>query len=331
MSLIEQAAKRLEQLQKAGVEVPGIEKPAAAHGPSTPDAAMRVVDERGAQSGGPAAARPATRPAATPADRPSTRSKRTIIDLERLSATGFVTPDNATSQLASEYRLIKRPLLDNVAGRSAAPVAKANMIMVTSAVPGEGKTFTSINLAMSMALELDHTVLLVDADVTRPNVMASLGLPESKGLMDVLLSPKLDLSEVLLRTNVEKLTLLPAGSGDTRATELLASESMVNLVNEIANRYRDRIVIFDAPPLLATTESRVLAKHMGQVIVVVEADRTTQGTLTDALETIKSCPVVATVLNKASRSDVGGYGYGYGYGYGSADRSGSRKSKKAKA
>jgi receptor protein-tyrosine kinase len=203
------------------------------------------------------------------------------------------------------------------------------MIMVTSALPGEGKTFTSINLAMSIALELDHTVLLVDADVTRPNVMASLGLPEAKGLLDVLVDRNVQLSDVMLRTNIEKLSLLPAGSGHARATELLASEVMVNLVEDMASRYKDRIVIFDAPPLLATTESRVLATHMGQVVVVVEADRTTHGTLADALDTVKSCPVVATVLNKASRSDVGPYGYGYGYGYGSRSGSGKRKTAKA--
>jgi receptor protein-tyrosine kinase len=328
MSLIEQAAKRLEQLQKTGVEIPGGAKPAGEPGNATPDGAMQALAEQRGQPSG-AASVPASRQASAKPERSAARSKRTIIDLERLSDAGFVTPADATSQLASEYRLIKRPLLDNVAGRSAAPVAKANMIMVTSAVPGEGKTFTSINLAMSIALELDHTVLLVDADVTRPNVMASLGLPEANGLMDVLIDAKRDLSEVLLRTNVEKLTLLPAGSGDARATELLASESMVNLVNDIANRYRDRIVIFDAPPLLATTESRVLAKHMGQVVVVVEADRTPHGTLSDALDALKSCPVVATVLNKASRSDVGAYGYGYGYGYGSRSGSGTRDTAKA--
>jgi exopolysaccharide/PEP-CTERM locus tyrosine autokinase len=329
MSLIEQAAKRLEQLQRAGVEVPGhhpaIEKTpqeSAAATASTTEAAVRALEER-QETASPLIKQ--ARPAPAETGRADTRSKRISIDVERLGARGFVTPNDATSQLASEYRLIKRPLLENINGRSATPVAKANMIMITSAMPGEGKTFTSINLAMSMAFEIDHTVLLVDADVTRPNVMASLGLDEAPGLMDVLLNPKLDLADVLQLTNVEKLTLLPAGSSHARATELLASEIMVNLVNDLATRYPDRIVIFDAPPLLATTESRVLARHMGQVVVVVEADHTTHGTLNDALETVKSCPVVATVLNKAARSDVGGYGYGYGYGSGSRSGSGQRR------
>jgi receptor protein-tyrosine kinase len=178
---------------------------------------------------------------------------------------------------------------------------------------------------MSIALELDSTVLLVDADVSRPSVMAQLGLRESRGLMDVLIDPSIDVADVLLRTNVGKLSLLPAGSSDARSTELLASDAMARLVDELASRYQDRILVFDAPPLLATTEARVLAKHMGQIVVVVEADRTTHGALHDALDTVKSCPVVATVLNKAMRSDLGSYAssyYGYGYGYGAGDRSG---------
>jgi receptor protein-tyrosine kinase len=251
------------------------------------------------------------------------QSKRVEIDLERLRAAGYITADNATSPIATEYRVIKRPLLDNIRGRGAAEVAHARVIMVTSALPGEGKTFTSVNLAMSIALELDSRVLLVDADVTRPSVMAQLGLRESRGLMDALIDPNADLSAMLLRTNVEKLSLLPAGSADARSTELLASDSMARFVGELAGRYRDRILLFDAPPLLATTEARVLAKHMGQIVVVVEADRTTHGALRDALETVRGCPVVATLLNKATRSDLGTYAsayYGYGYGYGATDR-----------
>jgi receptor protein-tyrosine kinase len=120
---------------------------------------------------------------------------------------------------------------------------------------------------------------------------------------------------VLLRTNVEKLSLLPAGSPQTRATELLASQSMANLVEELSSRYSDRIILFDAPPLLPTTESRVLATHMGQIVLVVAADSTTQGAIRQAMATIQSCPIVMPVLNKAIRSEVGSY-YGYrSYGY----------------
>jgi receptor protein-tyrosine kinase len=226
-----------------------------------------------------------------------------------------VTPNAARSQIADEFRVVKRPLLDNVRGKAGAAERGSNLIMVTSSLPGEGKTFTAINLAMSIAMELDNTVLLVDADVARPSLLSTLGLPPSPGLMDLLTDPTVSFSDVLLRTNVEKLSLLPAGSPQTRATELLASQSMANLVEELSSRYSDRIILFDAPPLLPTTESRVLATHMGQIVLVVAADSTTQGAIRQAMATIQSCPIVMPVLNKAIRSEVGSY-YGYrSYGY----------------
>jgi receptor protein-tyrosine kinase len=223
---------------------------------------------------------------------------------------GYLTPETPRALIADEFRVIKRPLLDNVHGRSGPAMSRANLIMITSSLPGEGKTFVSVNLAISLAMELDKTVLLVDADVSRPSVLKRLGLAPSPGLLDVLNNPSLQLAEVMMRTNVEKLTLLPSGKANARATELLASDSMDRLLDELATRYADRIVIFDAPPLLPSTESRVLATYMGQVVVVVEADRTPQKTLSQALATIESCPVVLPLLNKIGRSEVAAY-YGY--------------------
>jgi exopolysaccharide/PEP-CTERM locus tyrosine autokinase len=199
-------------------------------------------------------------------------------------------------------------------GRGAAPVKHGNLIMVTSALPGEGKTFTAINLAMSIAAELDNTVMLVDADVARPSVLRTLGLPAGPGLLDVL-EHQVDMSSVLLRTNIEKLTVLPSGDPHPRATELLASDAMRDLLDDMATRYADRIIIFDSPPLLLTTEARVLATHMGQIVVVVQAERTLQNDVQHALATIESCPVKMMVLNKAQSETAGRYGYGYGYGY----------------
>jgi receptor protein-tyrosine kinase len=228
---------------------------------------------------------------------------------------GYLTPELPRAQIADEFRVIKRPLLMNVAGKSAAPVDRANLIMVTSSLPGEGKTFVTVNLAISMAMEMDKHVLLVDADVSRPAVLPRLGLPQSRGLLDVLVDPSLPLSDVMLRTNIDGLSLLPAGAPRGQATELLASNGMTRLLEEMATRYADRILIFDAPPLLPSTESRVLATHMGQVIVVVEAERTPQKTVMQAMSTLDTCPVVMTLLNKASHSEVGFY---YGY-YGPVD------------
>lgn len=223
---------------------------------------------------------------------------------------GYLTPETPRAQIADEFRVIKRPLLVNVNGKAAPPMARSNLIMVTSSLPGEGKTFVSVNLAISLAMELDKTVLLVDADVSRPSVLKRLGLPPSPGLLDILTNPSLQVADVMMRTNIDKLTLLPSGNANGRATELLASDAMDRLLDELATRYSDRIVVFDAPPLLPSTESRVLATYMGQVVIVVEADRTPQKSLSQALSTIDSCPVVLPLLNKIGRSEVGTY-YGY--------------------
>ncbi|MGH6612352.1 MAG: AAA family ATPase, partial [Burkholderiaceae bacterium] len=182
-----------------------------------------------------------------------------------------------------------------------------NRVMVTSALPREGKTFVAVNLALSMAMERDTTVLLVDADATRPAVLERLGLPPLKGMLDVLSEPNMDVETVLLRTNVEGLSILPAGTLHAQATEMLASRRMNALVNKLSSRFPNRILLFDAPPLLGSTESRVLAAHMGQIVLVIEADRTPQKTVLEALETIEECPVVMTLLNKASSSEAGSY------------------------
>jgi exopolysaccharide/PEP-CTERM locus tyrosine autokinase len=247
---------------------------------------------------------------------PQASSQQVEIDLHKLAAAGFLIPDRPRSTIADEFRVIKRPLLANASGRSAAPIRNANLIMVTSALPGEGKSFTALNLAMSIATELDRTVLLVDADVARPSLASLMGLKEHKGLLDVLEDSSLQLSDVLLRTNVEKLNLLMAGRSHPHATELLASETMACLLDEMSKRYADRIIIFDSPPLLVTTESRVLATHMGQIVFVVQAEESLQSAVMEALATIEACPVKAIVLNQARNIDPVIYGYGSGYGYG---------------
>jgi exopolysaccharide/PEP-CTERM locus tyrosine autokinase len=317
-SLIEKAAQRLDQLRQAGVVVSDA-SPAAVSAPVSPGARQEPV-------------MPAQEVAAPGADAESrVLSKRVEIDLERLHAAGFVTPHAQRSLAADEFRVIKRPLLDNASGKGAAPVANGNLIMVTSAMPAEGKSFMAINLAISMAMELDYRVLLVDADVAKPSLMKTLGLPPGPGLLDLLLNPDADMADVMLRTNVEKLTLLPSGSQHPRATELLASDAMTSLVEEIGRRYEDRIIIFDSPPLLLTTESRVLATHMGQIVMVVQAEKTLQSQVRHALSTIEGCPVKLLVLNQARGGDQAAYGYGYGYGYGQEARPAKSKGKKEKA
>lgn len=246
---------------------------------------------------------------------PEASSRLANINLAKLRLAGMITPDGETTQISEEFRLIKRPLIQNAFNRGAAPVKNGNLIMVTSSFPGEGKSFCAINLAMSIAMERDYTVLLVDADVAKPSIPNYLGIKAEKGLMDLLLDDRLQLSDVLIKTNVEKLTILPAGRGHRYATEFLASDGMSRLLQDMAQRYPERIVIFDSPPLMATSESRVLATHMGQIVMVVEAERTTHEALKEALHQIESCDVIGLLLNKGNTLHGMDYYGSYG-GYG---------------
>jgi len=291
-SLIEQAANRLEQLRQAGADVPA--KPAAAAALVHTSAAVFPTPDAPAPS----------------------QSRQIVINMDVLVASGIVSPNAPRSQIADQFRVIKRPLIKNAMGKGASVLAHGNLIMITSAMPGEGKTFTAINLAMSIATELDNTVMLVDADVARPSMLRMLGLANGPGLLDLIVDESKDLSSFLLKTNIEKLTILPSGTPHPRATELLASDAMAHLLEDMATRYADRIIVFDSPPLLPTTESRVLATHMGQIVVVVQAGKTLQSEVKQALAAIEACPVKLMLLNKASTIFEGGYGYGYWYGYG---------------
>ena len=250
-------------------------------------------------------------------------SKQIQIDLERLASLGYVTPDTEKTMLAEEFRVIKRPLITNVTAADAQDRHR-NLIMVTSALPAEGKSFCALNLALSIAMERDTTVMLVDADVAKPSVLNNLGLRAERGLMDMLLDPNFQVGDVLLKTNIDKFSILPAGRRHKHSTELLASESMVQLLDEIATRYPDRIVIFDSPPLLVTSEARELAAHMGQIVMVVEAGRTSQEAVAESLRYIEGCDIVNLLMNKSDSLHGEGYGgYGYGYGYGHNQRTSS--------
>jgi exopolysaccharide/PEP-CTERM locus tyrosine autokinase len=228
----------------------------------------------------------------------------------------MITPDGERSPIAENFRRIKRQILANVA--SSKPGAPANLVMVTSALAGEGKTFCAINLAISIALEMDYSVLLVDADVAKPSIPQLLGLDAGKGLMDLLVDQRIELAEVLCQTDIGKLMLLPGGTEHQHATELLASGAMRELLREMADRYQDqdRIVIFDSPPLLAASEASVLASQMGQIVMVVETGKTTEAALKNALSRIESTNIAGLVLNKG---DGPGLVYGYG-GYGNGPK-----------
>ena len=238
-----------------------------------------------------------------------------ILDKLELEKRGFLIDNGTRKTIKDEFRQIKRKLLNNAFGAASKTLNRSNLVMVSSSKPNEGKTFISINLALSIALEQDKTVLLIDADVLRPSINRELGFKEVPGLIEYLLGQKNNISEIMYSTNIDKLKVIPAGEPHHLSNELLASDRMESLAKELAERYPDRIVIFDCPPLIGVTETLVLANLMGQALVVVEESKTPLADIQQATENLNDDLALGLVLNKAIRSHKDMYGY-YGYGYG---------------
>ncbi len=242
----------------------------------------------------------------------SENKKIVKFDWDFLSENGYICPDQTHNRIAEEFRSIKRPLVTNALGSRKRDINNANLILVTSSIPGEGKTFTSINLALSIAAEFDKRVLLIDADVAKPSVSRVLGIKSKIGLIDYLETDNYSIADIMLETEVSGLRFIPAGKTHKFSTELLASDKMIALSKELSERYPDRIVIFDTPPLLATTQAEVLASQMGQIILVIGAETTPQQLVMESVKKLQSCTdVVLALLNKAQRTLNAGY-YGYG-------------------
>ncbi len=236
------------------------------------------------------------------------------LDFERLGAAGFMTPDMADNHMTEEYQAIKRRLLGNMVEGMSPSKAPTNLIMVTSSVPGEGKTFTTLNLAISMAKEMDRTVLVVDTDIIKSDLTRLLGVEDRKGLFDILSDNSYDLGDLLVKTNVPNLSVLPAGHAHGGISEKLASEAMFRLVNELAERYSDRVIIFDCPPVLATSGAAALAPYIGQIVMVAEAVKTPQGIIKHAMRALEHVKVTGMILNKSRLSHpISDYQYGYYY------------------
>lgn len=238
-----------------------------------------------------------------------------VLSDEHLTKKGFIYSSNSAHHIQEEFRHIKRKLINNAFGPAAKTLKHSNLIMVSSSNPNEGKTFVSINLALSIALEQEKTVLLVDADVLRPSLHRELQFESKQGLLEYLSDEVSSLSDVIYNTNVPNLKLIPAGKPHHLTNELLASTKMATLAKELAQRYPDRIVIFDCPPILGVTETPVLSSLVGQAIVVVEESKTKLEHVKKAVSQLDEDIAVGFVMNKTVRSKKDGYGY-YGYGYG---------------
>lgn len=262
-------------------------------------------------------ATPAPAPVAlAPMGQRPTSSKFAQISREKLAAQNFIVPDGPVTGLSEEFRIVKRQLLLTArGGKGFDALPHGERILVCSANPNEGKTFCAINLALSMASEKDNRVLLVDADFAKPSVLSTLGIENGPGFMDALADSTIDAENFIIETDVEGLSILPAGAQTNQDTEYLAASRTATIIDQLTRNDPSRIIIFDSPPALAASPASVLALHVGQTLMVVHADVTSDSALRDALGLLNGCEHVQLLLNRAKFSPTGRkFGNYYGYG-----------------
>jgi exopolysaccharide/PEP-CTERM locus tyrosine autokinase len=289
--------------------------PTAPAAPSSPPAAAPVPTV-------PAASVPAA-PVAQP-DLPAARTNANVpararlvpgapmqtVNRKLMAENGLIDVEGNVGALAEEFRIIKRQLL-----RAGAGLPHGRRILVTSAQPDEGKSFSSINLALSLAAEPDLSVLLIDGDFARHDVPGKLGLVPGLGLMDALADPTIDIAKCVIPTDIPRLAVLPAGTAEMRDTELLGSVRMMDMIDTLDAGAPDRVIIFDSMPLLAASSAGVIAQHCGQVLVVVRADVTRESALRDAIGLIGQHNGISLLLNRV-RFTPEGRRFGSYYGEG---------------
>ncbi|KZC39956.1 MULTISPECIES: exopolysaccharide biosynthesis protein [Rhodanobacter] len=276
MSIVEKAVEKLKNLQP--------EPPVSAAVEATPARSVPTIERLSGK--------------ARTVDQTTETAPAWHVDPMALERAGLLPAgDEANDRLADELRRIKQPLMDNAIGKGAKVLPHAGRIVVTSAVPGEGKSFTAMNLALSLAHEMDFDVLLVDGDIPKSHITRALGLEGHPGLMDVLVDERRQPAEVIVRTDVPNLLVVPVGRRHPLTTELFGSLRMEHVLEELGGRHLRRLVVFDSSPLLATPESQVLASHMGQVVMVVAAGCTGQHAVDSALQSLSDSQYVGLVLN----------------------------------
>lgn len=278
----------------------------------------QMVETAPAQPVAPAAAPAPVALSPNPAPRSPTRGIKPLakVDRERLLSLNFIDPYGSVTGLSEEFRIVKRQLLLAArGGKGVDAIPHGERILICSANPNEGKTFCAVNLALSMASEKDNRVLLVDADFAKPSVLARLGIEGGRGLMDALADPAIDVEDLVIETDIEGLSILPAGAQTNQDTEYLAASRTAAVLDQLTSHDPARIIIFDSPPALAASPASVLALHVGQAVMVVHADVTTDSALRDALSLLSGCEHIQLLLNRAKFSPTGRkFGNYYGYG-----------------
>lgn len=234
------------------------------------------------------------------------------IDPAKAKSLGLNLPESARHRTLEELRIIKRSMLANYHALQEAGEKNANVILVTSATPDEGKTFIALNLARSFALDRDLDVLLIDTDLRRSNISELYSLDAERGLIAALNDSSIRAQDLLIATDLERLSIIPAGESKSKDIDLLASRRMQQIVAEVAWRRKDRIVIFDAPPVLATSDACVLAAYAGQIAFVMAANKTSKAAAVEAIGLLQACPHIGIILNKVGRQ-FGAFSFGKYY------------------
>ncbi|MGC1470530.1 MAG: AAA family ATPase [Sphingorhabdus sp.] len=307
-SLLERANELYDfgaALRGPAKETAPVEQPIA-----QPVAEPETVQQPAAPAAAPAVSPPVAHPASSYA------KSRVHIDRDALRAANYIDPEGPVTGLSEEFRIVKRQLLLAArGGKGFDPIEHGERILICSANPNEGKTFCAVNLALSMATEKDNRVLLVDADFAKPSVLARLGMESGRGLMDALADPSIDVEDLVIETDVNGLSVLPAGAQTNQDTEYLAAARTAAVLDQLTRHDPTRIIIFDSPPALAASPASVLALHVGQAVMVVHADVTTENALRDALSLLSGCENIQLLLNRAKFSPTGRkFGNYYGYG-----------------
>ncbi len=329
-SSIERATRSLDLATLGGMPIPAelipprrvprrivraedaVEQAAAPEVPAKPEPRVTVAEVE--QVSPPVVTKQATAPAIA-VEPVIFKGARHSVNRDLLREQGLIQPEGGVTGLLEEFRIVKRQLLLHASElRRAGMGAASQRILICSPLPGEGKTYTSVNLALSIAAEKESEVLLVDADFAKPSVLSSLGLPGGPGLMDALTDPSIDVADCVIGTDISGLWVLPAGSMTNSDTEHLASSRTRDVLDRLVQGAPNRIVIFDSPPALAASPAAELAKYVGQAVVVARCDRTGQGALEDAISLLSACPNIQLLLNGVHFSPSGRrFGSYYGY------------------
>jgi len=306
MSIVERALQKAKAQQDKSAEKAEL-------------ASAATVVEAGATSHAPAPAIPGEPAAAVqkPDRRATGRTAPIVIDVIRLRESGRLSPAQFAEQTEEEFRRVKWPLLNGILGNgAAAPAAANNVVLVTSATPGEGKTYCALNLAMNVARDKELTVILVDGDTANPALSEALGVRGEPGLTELLGRGGVGVTEVTYPTSIEGLMFVPAGGRRENTPELLSGQGMPAIIDSLARLAGHGVVIVDSPPLLATNDAQVMSRYVGQVLMVVRADYTEQREVVDALALLDKGKPVSTILNRVEPSIVSRYYGHYYYGYG---------------